>query len=100
MNDLNALLKKRYLTGTYIDRTASSANDALVQILTERKKELAFRGLRWMDLRRLNREPQFATTLTRVINGQTYTLQPNSIRYALPIPDDEIALSGLQQNPR
>lgn len=98
--DLNTLLKKRYLTGTFVPRVASSADDALGQILLERRKELIFRGTRWTDLRRLNRDSRFQTTLTRNINGTIYTLPPNDPRYVFAIPDLEVQLGGLQQNVR
>jgi len=100
MNDLNALLVKRYITNTFVPRVAANSSDALTQILTERRKELVWRGLRWSDLRRLNQEPQFAITLKRYVNGITYTLPPNDPRYTLPIPPQEIILTGIQQNPR
>jgi hypothetical protein len=101
MQDLNALYKKRWLkTVPYVQLTAADANDALQQILKERRKELVIRGLRWSDLRRLNQNPQTAATLTRNLDGQVYTLAPNSPRYVYPIPDIEIQLSGIPQNPR
>lgn len=100
MDDLNTLLQTRWKTGTFVPYTATTAEDALNLILQERRKELLYRGLRWTDLRRLNQEPQFAITLTRVLNGQIYTLQPNDPRYVYPIPDDEIKLTGIQQNER
>jgi hypothetical protein len=100
MDDLNLLLINRYETGKFTPRTAISPDDALSQILIERRKELCYRGLRWIDLRRLNKDPRFAVTLTRVLNGQTYILPPNDPKYALPIPDLEIKLTGEQQNPR
>jgi len=100
MADLNTLLSKRFTTGTFIPYTATDAADALQQILAERRKELELRGgLRWMDLRRLNKEG-YNITLTRVVNGQTYTLPPNSPLYTLPIPPDVITLSGITQNAR
>lgn len=99
--DLNKLLIKRWKTGTFIPVTATDAGNALSIILTERRKELPFTGnRRWEDLRRLNQEPLFAKTLTRTLNGQTYTLPPGNNRYVYPIPDKEIMLNGIQQNVR
>lgn len=99
MADLNTLLNKRWKINTFTNLTGTDATDALSKILTERRKELLFRGLRWMDLRRLNLEGS-NITLTRVINGTTYTLPPNDPRWVLLIPPDVISLSGIQQNPR
>lgn len=99
MTDLNTLLINRWKTGTYINMTATSAADALQKILAERRKELLFRGLRWTDLKRLNKE-NVVYTLQRILSGTTYTLSPNSLLYVLPIPDNEISNSGITQNPR
>ncbi|SEN94073.1 Starch-binding associating with outer membrane [bacterium A37T11] len=98
MNTLNTLLKNRF-SGVYTDLTANSASDALQLVLNERRKELILRGLRWSDLKRLNKEGA-NITLTRVVNGVTYTLPPNDPRYVMPIPDNEINISGIQQNIR
>lgn len=100
MLDLNSLLKNRWKTGTFVPFVATDNKDALKQILNERRKELCFRGLRWIDLRRLNQDSQFAVTLKRIINGQVYTLSPNDPKYTYPIPPDEIQLSGIEQNAR
>jgi tetratricopeptide (TPR) repeat protein len=96
---LNALLKKRFATANFKAVTATDRETALQRILTERRKELVWRTLRWSDLKRLNKEGA-NITLTRVLNGVTYQLPPNDLRYVFPIPDDEIALSGISQNPR
>lgn len=99
--DLNALLSKRWKTGTYQPLQASTPDQALQYIVTERRKEFPFTGnLRWMDLRRFNQEPAFARTLKRVLNNTTYTLLPNDKLYVMPIPDIEIKLSGIAQNSR
>lgn len=103
MKDLNHLLETRWkvVNGetTFVKYTATDASDALQKILTERRKELVFRGLRWPDLKRLNREGA-NIYLIRKIDGFNYSLPPNDPRYVLPIPDDVIALSGIEQNPR
>ena len=100
LSDLNTLMQKRWMyTVPFTPFTAGSAAEALDTILVERRKELAFRGLRWTDLRRLNKE-NANIQLTRLLFGQTYSLPPNSLLYVLPIPPDVITLSGIQQNPR
>ncbi|MES2456368.1 MAG: RagB/SusD family nutrient uptake outer membrane protein [Bacteroidota bacterium] len=83
----------------YQNITANSTADALNKVLIERRKALVWRGIRWTDLKRLNLEGR-NITLTRNLSGTIYTLKPNSPLYVLPIPDDEIALSGIQQNNR
>jgi tetratricopeptide (TPR) repeat protein len=99
MKDLNALLINRWKTGTFTPFTATDQIDALDKILKERRKELLMRGLRWMDIKRLNAEGA-NISLKRIVNGITYTLPANDLRFALPIPEDVISLSQMQQNPR
>nr|WP_294991576.1 RagB/SusD family nutrient uptake outer membrane protein [uncultured Sediminibacterium sp.] len=101
MQVLNELLQKRWRTGTYVPITASNQDEAVKKIIEERRKELPFTGnLVWTDLRRLNSDSRFAKTLKRVVGSSIYELLPNSIRYVLPIPDVEIKLTGITQNPR
>jgi len=97
--DLNYLLLRRYKVGSFIPVTAADAQQALDKILIERRKELLMRGLRWMDLKRLNKEGA-NITLKRILNGQIFTLPPNDNRYAQPIPQEIIDITGMTQNPR
>jgi hypothetical protein len=98
MQALTTLLDNRYVHGATLP-TVSSPLGVLPLVEAERKKELVWRGLRWGDLKRYNKEGQ-NITLTRLLNGQTITLPPNDLRYVLPIPQYEINLSGIAQNPR
>lgn len=98
--DLNLLLEKRYKTGTFVAETESDPQALLEIILNERQKELVFRPARWMDLRRLNQEEGKEKELKRKLNGNEYTLLPNSLRYVYPLPLQEINNSGIAQNPR
>lgn len=98
MNSLNSLLQKRWKSGTFIPLSAVNSTEALNKILIERKKELLLRGIRWNDLRRLNKDSRFAITISRTIGGQTFVLEPNSYKYAFPIPDDIIQQTEMQQN--
>lgn len=105
MDKLNELLVNRYNPDAvnpsqpYQPLKASNLNEALDIVLVERQKELIWRGLRWSDLKRLNLEGK-NITLSRTVGSQLYTLAPNSPRYVLPIPDDEVILSGIVQNVR
>ncbi|MBC9795867.1 RagB/SusD family nutrient uptake outer membrane protein [Sinomicrobium weinanense] len=99
--DLNTLLEKRYLKGTFESLAFENPDNLLIKILEERRKELPYTGqVRWEDLRRLNKTPRFAKTLTKEIDGTTYSLPPNSPRYVYPIPPIDVQLSNLQQNER
>ena len=92
LEGLNRLLVNRYKKGAFSDEE-SMGEELLVRILEERRKELLFRGIRWMDLRRLNQEPQFAVTLDRKYNGLNVELEPNGKGYSLPIPPLEVQLN-------
>jgi hypothetical protein len=94
--DLNKLLSTRWKPGTFRNYTAATADQALQLVLTERRKELVCRELRWTDRRRLNQDERFATTIRRSSGD---SLLSGDARYTLLIPEIEIALSGIPQNP-
>lgn len=102
LKDLNYLLKSRYLeingNTTYVDFQSNDQTETLSKIFLEREKQLIYRNVRWSDLRRLNKDSRFAKTINRVISGQHYSLEPNSLKYTFPIPKDVIEISGIQQN--
>lgn len=97
LEDLNRLLTKRFKTNSFVPYSNLSRQSALEIILLERRKELIFRGLRWMDIRRLNLEGA-NINLNRTVNGIAYQLNANSNRFALPIPEEVIKRSGIPQN--
>jgi starch-binding outer membrane protein, SusD/RagB family len=100
LNDLNALMVKRWSNAVaFPSFSAPTPAEALKLILAERRKELVMRGLRWMDIKRLNKE-NAGINLKRISGGKEYTLPANDLRCALPIPEDAIQRSGMQQNPR
>jgi hypothetical protein len=69
-------------------------------VLLERRKSLLYRGLRFSDIRRLNRNEKAEITMTRVLGDKIIQIKPNSPNYILPIPDNVIDLSGIAQNLR
>ncbi|MFD2724925.1 RagB/SusD family nutrient uptake outer membrane protein [Hyunsoonleella rubra] len=82
LNHLNTLRNARGL-GDYVGSDLSN------EILDERRRELAFEGFRFTDLKRLG------LGFTRP-DGTSLTA--NAARFALPIPQLEIDRSGLVQN--
>lgn len=103
LQDINTLLSTRWKkvdgVSTYRPMEETDRELLLESILLERRKSLLFRGLRWYDLKRLNRDGA-NITLRRTVGGKEYVLPPDDLRYALPIPEDVIRLSNIVQNPR
>lgn len=86
LDDLNRLLRARWdKDARYEPYIGLDSDEALFVILSERRKELLYRGLRWSDLRRLNQEGH-NISIFRNINGKVYTLPPNDSRWTWPLP--------------
>lgn len=99
MATLNLLLTNRYKKNGFEPIEANTMEDALISVINERRKQLIWRGLRWFDIKRLNKEG-WDIQLSRKINNENYNLPPNDPRYVFPIPNDEINRSGIKQNKR
>ena len=112
MQRVNALRKNRIATAAYQDLAAATPAIALKKVLQERRREMPF-TIRWYDLKRLNaNDPDNKVTLKRKFYKFTntsvlknddiveYTLTPDSRRYALPIPKEDIDKSdgAIEQN--
>lgn len=99
-DDLNQLRRKRWNKDYPFTPVAfTNVTDAIDTILSERRKELVMRGLRWPDIKRLNSEGA-GIVIKRIVAGETFTLLPESNQYALPLPTDIISVTGMEQNPR
>lgn len=87
LSHLNQLLATRMKAGTFMPLDGDGKN-VLDLVLLERRKCLVWRGLRWVDLKRLNKDGA-GITLSRELNGEIYTLTPNDPRWIFPIPSEE-----------
>lgn len=97
--DLNALMLKRWdKNKTYLPFASNSQTVVIDWILAERRKELLMRGLRWCDVKRLNKLGH-QIELKRKYNESQLVLPPNDNRFAMPLPEYIVSLAGLQQNP-
>lgn len=97
MDDLNTVMVKRCEPG-FVPYSASNQEAAINLILSERRKELVMRGLRFIDIKRLNAAGS-NIVLKRIIDGREIRLEPNDNRYALPLPIEIVNISGMPQNP-
>jgi len=83
--DINKLRLHRITPAAYKAFTpadfGSDAERVLRFVLDERRRELAFTGIRVIDLKRLNKEPRFAKTIKHTAEGTVYELLPNSKEY-------------------
>lgn len=97
---MEELLINRYVDRVLTADIPQNQSELLQWILDERQKELVGRGIRWTDLKRLNGDSDTQTALSRTYNGEEFHLPPNSSRYVFAIPQDEVEISGLEQNIR
>lgn len=97
---LTGLMEYRYAVGHVPDIDILSESALLNFILEERRKELLFRGLRWGDVKRLNKLGYEISMERYHEDGTVELLPPNSPKFNLPIPQGIIDLTGMEQNAR
>ncbi|MCF7568277.1 RagB/SusD family nutrient uptake outer membrane protein [Sabulilitoribacter arenilitoris] len=95
MADVEMVRINRFAVADYSPLSIpTSDKDAVNEVLNERRREAPF-TLRFMDIKRLNNDPLTdPIVITRNINGETITIQPDSRSWARPIGDEIIILSG------
>lgn len=97
--DLNLLLSNRYKVEKFIP-LVNMGSEALVKtVIEERRKELLFRGTRWSDIRRLNKDQALRIEAERNINGIRHILYENNPSLTVQIPFEVVNLTGIPQNP-
>ncbi|SEW53838.1 RagB/SusD family nutrient uptake outer membrane protein [Chitinophaga arvensicola] len=101
ISDINLLRSTRYKTGSSYTLSAGSPAEALNIVKLERRREMAFRGSRWFDIRRYNAVDNSAITVTHTLPDGTFSVAPNSNRSILPIGRKYILMNPeIIQNPR
>ena len=97
---MDLLIRNRVLA-EYLPSWIGIQQDELFDLIkAERRKELVFRGTRWLDLKRYNLHTDEAITISRKYNEEGVQLEPLDKKYVIPIPPMEMELNPLQQNPR
>ena len=93
MATLNAVRVKRIFAQNYAPLTASTIQQAVKLIQRTKGNELIMGITPFADARRLNKDPDYASTMTKTENGQTLTLLPTSHLWTMPFP------MGASKNP-
>ncbi len=86
MDIVNQVREKRILPDYYEPIEAGSAIEAIKKIQQVKANALIMTIVPFCDARRLNLDPQTATTLTKEVDGVTYTLAPDSYLWTMPFP--------------
>jgi len=94
MDALNTVRQKRILPNVYQPLTASTEEEAINYIRRTKDNELIFSIVPFADARRFNKESKYARTLSKVVDGVTYTLTPTSHLWTMPFPLGATSNSG------
>lgn len=86
MDLANKVRKSRILASNYADWTAQNATDAIKKIAQLKRNELILSIMPFADYKRLNKEANFATSLTKTVDGKTIQLSPNSHLWIMTFP--------------
>ncbi|MEC5145047.1 RagB/SusD family nutrient uptake outer membrane protein [Chitinophaga sp. 212800010-3] len=87
LGQLNDIRKNRIRKSAWKPLTSADKNEVLDWVMRERGFELAFRGFRWIDMRRLDAEGKMPAVVRYGANNEVRaTLPPKSARYTLQIP--------------
>jgi len=89
IDQLDLLRSKRFMAADYIkyDPAIPVKEEVLQRVLDERAFELSYCGMRWFDMRRLDKEGRMPEVTRYDGSGNVIaTLSPNSNKYTLKIP--------------
>ena len=101
LQQLNDIRVRRFASGDYVPLGSSNPDTVLNWVLRERNFEFPMHGLRWFDMRRLDKEGRMPDLYRYDAQGNIIaTLTAQSPKYTLQIPQQELNLNpGIQQNP-
>lgn len=94
MNALNDVRVRRILPIKYVALTASTQEQAINYIRRTKDNEMMFSIVAFGDARRFNKDSKYAKTLSKVVDGVTYSLSPTSHLWTMVFPMGAIKNSG------
>lgn len=98
MDLVNQVRKTRILPEVYKDLTATTTKEAVEKIIDCKLNEFVQNQVAFCDLRRLNKDPEYARTITKKVSDnsgeQTVTLTPDSHLWIMPFSNKIISNPG------
>ena len=99
MNVINNIRVRRIHPNTYAPLTATTEAQAMAYIKKTARIEYLFTYKNFIDIKRWNTEAAYKQTITRTVNGITYSLTPESKLWIFPFPQSATNYnSNLTQN--
>ncbi|MNL40527.1 hypothetical protein D3C87_1628830 [compost metagenome] len=101
LSTLDAVRIKRIFPQNYAPSNAGTIVQAVKLIQRTKANALIFGVVPFADMRRLNKDSNYATTLSKTEGGQALSLSPTSHLWTMPFPLGAIKNPGngtLQQN--
>ncbi len=92
---LEYVRKNRYAAATYQPYQASTQKELVDEILRERRREIIYTEMSFMDHKRQNADPTTARPMERTIEGKKYTMPVDDPHWQLAIPLNVMALNPL-----
>ncbi|MBL4561069.1 MAG: RagB/SusD family nutrient uptake outer membrane protein [Labilibaculum sp.] len=101
MLTLNTVRETRIFDANYADLTASTVEEAIASIRKEKANEYVQTAIPFWDMKRFNKEANYAQIVTKVYNNQSLELSPDSHMWIMPFPMGATSNPGngtLEQN--
>lgn len=95
INALDEVRIHRYQSATYQPTKITDKKLLLTEILKERRREIVYTEMSFLDHKRQNADPATARPMSRPAFGTTYTLPADDPHWQLPIPLNVMAMNKL-----
>lgn len=86
MDEVNRIRIRRIDPANYSAQSATTEEQAMGYLKKTSRIEFIFTIRNFINIKRWNREGKYQEVITRTVNGQTYTLQPDSKLWVFPFP--------------
>ena len=96
---INSIRKKRIVAASYADLSSTTEAQTMTYLKRTARIEFLYTFKNYFNVKRWNTEDAYKETITRTVNGLTFTLKPESPIWIFPFPQSATAYNpNLTQN--